>query len=189
MEYQEIYHNFYPVIQDFLKKKINNHQDAQDLTHEVFYKVFKKELVGIKNLGGWIYQVANNALIDYYRAKKLPVSDFNQVLSETNIESDIEFQHLLEDEIKCCFLYFLNEMDEETRYILRSVELENKKQKDLAIELGMSYATLRSKVQRGRKKIRSRFLDICDMKFDKYGNVMECTSKGNPSNCGLVCPD
>ncbi len=60
-------------------KKCRNQQVAEDLSQEVFLKVFEKielfdETVG--SFSGWIWQVARNTLKDYYRQKKaIPLSD------------------------------------------------------------------------------------------------------------------
>lgn len=69
----KLYDHYVPKIYRFLFVKTNNREEAEDLTHEVFVSAWQ-------NLGrythqgfpfsSWLYQVARNKVIDYYRLKK-----------------------------------------------------------------------------------------------------------------------
>ncbi len=156
-------------------------EEAEDLSQEVFYKLLKKLEANSKiyNLGSWINTAARNKLVDFYRLRNsmkqvegLPESGYQQ-----SLETDEEFRNCLEQEVMYCFNYFLKELDAESQFILTAVELENKSQKMLAVEMGISYPTLRSKVQRARQKIREKFFEACTINFDPAGRIASCTAK------------
>jgi RNA polymerase sigma-70 factor (ECF subfamily) len=53
-------------------------------------------------------------------------------------------------------------------------ELEGLTQKDAAELLGISVSGMKSRVQRGREKIRDMFDDCCRISVDCRGRVVEC---------------
>jgi len=67
----------------FIFFKVNSESDAQDLTSDVFLKLWHyiKEGKEIKNLNALVYMIARNAVIDFYRQKQrqqdkeLPLDD------------------------------------------------------------------------------------------------------------------
>ncbi len=69
----EAYGQFYDLyvsrIYRFIFFKVNSSADAQDLTSEVFLKLwyYIREGREIKNLNAFVYMVARNAVIDFYR--------------------------------------------------------------------------------------------------------------------------
>jgi RNA polymerase sigma factor (sigma-70 family) len=69
-DFTKIYSLFNKKILDFLSKKVSSKEIAEDLTAEVFEKVFKTlgdyQWQGI-SVSAWIYRIARNHLIDYYR--------------------------------------------------------------------------------------------------------------------------
>jgi RNA polymerase sigma-70 factor, ECF subfamily len=66
----EIYDIFAERIFRYIKIKVKNQQQAEDLLQDIFYKAW----IGIKslslenlNFSAWLYKVANNTINDYYR--------------------------------------------------------------------------------------------------------------------------
>lgn len=68
-----IYEEYRPKVFSYLYYQLNNYHDAEDLTEDVFVKVYSKIDTYDKNkasLSTWIFNVAKNTLIDYYRTRK-----------------------------------------------------------------------------------------------------------------------
>ena len=66
-------------IYSFVYKNVGNTAEAEDITQEVFVKVWKniKKFDSKKNFKPWIFQIAKNTSIDYLRKKKtIPFSRF-----------------------------------------------------------------------------------------------------------------
>lgn len=101
---EEIFNNFSPQIFRFLLSRLANREIAEDLTQDIFFKVVRKIETFDKKSGNfstWLWQIARNSLIDYYREKKtVPLSDF---LEETknipdennNLKARIEAREIL----------------------------------------------------------------------------------------------
>lgn len=71
----EAYGQFYDIYVDkiyrFVFFKVNSAEDAKDLTSEVFLKTWQyiKNDKAIKNLNAFVYMVARNCIIDFYRER------------------------------------------------------------------------------------------------------------------------
>jgi len=75
-EFSKVYDRQINKIYRFVFLKVNSKERAEDITSETFSKawsVFKDETSQIKNINAFLYRIAKNLVIDYYRAK-------NQVL-------------------------------------------------------------------------------------------------------------
>ena len=70
---EEIYEQFRPKVFSYLYYKINDYYEAEDITEDVFLKVFKRLDTFDEtklSLNTWIFNITKNTLIDYYRTKK-----------------------------------------------------------------------------------------------------------------------
>lgn len=68
-----LYDRYIDQIYRFIFFRINNKEDAEDLTEMVFLKTYdlvKQNKTKIHDLKPWLFQVARNLVIDYYRTRK-----------------------------------------------------------------------------------------------------------------------
>src|SRR5688572_33033142 len=177
MELAAIYTQFHQVLLSFIKSKVNNHHDAEDILQNIFIKVANGigDLNRKEKLQSWVYTIARNAIIDYYRS--------NKDQKKLSIEGDISDSFTDEDYIDttkgldCCLINFVNQLPEEYRDIIIDVEMKGVKQKDLAEKYNLAYPTIRSKVQRGREKLKQILLDCCHIEWDTRGNILDVVSR------------
>jgi RNA polymerase sigma-70 factor (ECF subfamily) len=54
---------------NYIKKKIQNEADAEDILQEVFIKMYVnfEHLEHHGKLRSWLYKITNNAIIDFFR--------------------------------------------------------------------------------------------------------------------------
>jgi len=78
--YGKIYDKYVKEIYRFIYLKVSSREEAEDLTHEVFIKVWqyaKNQKSSIKNLRAFLYQTARHLTVDYYRKKKsIPLDNY-----------------------------------------------------------------------------------------------------------------
>jgi len=69
--YAEFYDLYVEKIYRFIYFKVSSVSDAQDLTSEVFLKMWQRLKDGkeVKNLNSFIYIIARNSVIDFYRQR------------------------------------------------------------------------------------------------------------------------
>ncbi len=69
--YAELYDAYVKQIYRFVFFKVNNREQAEDITADVFLKAWNylQENADIKSFSGLLYRMARNAIIDLYRAR------------------------------------------------------------------------------------------------------------------------
>lgn len=80
-----LYDHYEPQIYRFIYLKVGHREEAEDLTHQVFIQSFTK----IRDyedksfpFSSWLYRIARNEVIDYYRVRKVHIS-----IHDENIEN------------------------------------------------------------------------------------------------------
>lgn len=92
--FAKLYEIHAPRVYRFIYFKVGTEHDAQDLTSEVFLKVwsFLRERGGeVKSFTGLIFKIARNTVIDHYRARKttvpIEVVDESLFMSKTPLDT------------------------------------------------------------------------------------------------------
>jgi RNA polymerase sigma factor (sigma-70 family) len=75
----------------FVKSKINDLEEAEDITQDVWYQLSRQDQVDdIEQIGSWLFTVANNRVINFYKKKKnIPFSKLEN--AGNNVEGNDEF--------------------------------------------------------------------------------------------------
>jgi RNA polymerase sigma-70 factor (ECF subfamily) len=92
-----LYDHYVPQIYRFVLLKVTAREEAEDLTHEIFLRAWRKikayQIRGFP-FSSWLYQIARNQVIDHYRLKKNQISlemvDVDLVKAEESVERDVE---------------------------------------------------------------------------------------------------
>ncbi len=103
----KIYSLFFRKIYCYLYYRCLHRETAEDLTSMVFLKAMEKLSTFRKeegNFSGWMYGIAHNALVDFYRArvKMVDIEDVWDISDGSNFELDTE-NSLLWEKIKPYF--------------------------------------------------------------------------------------
>lgn len=154
---------------NFIKIKVHNVHDSEDLLQEVFLKIHLNldKLHNLKRVESWIFQITRNVINDYYRNHNKFESFSEDPMDLT--EMDLDFMA----DIKDCMTSLVENLPEIHRVPLQKMYLEEKKQKDVAIELGLSVPGAKSRIRRGRKILKQTLKECC--------NVQELNDIGNCS--------
>lgn len=96
--FEILYAHYFPKIYGYVYKRVGNQETAEDIVSEVFMKVFAhKEKYVFKNcsFGAWVYRIATNAVIDFYRKKSNKKNvDLETVIEthgvETTLNADVD---------------------------------------------------------------------------------------------------
>ena len=177
MELAAIYTEFHKVLLGFIKSKVNNHEDAEDIVQNVFMKVAGSvgDLNRKEKLQSWIYAIARNSIIDYYRVN----GNKKKLVIEGDIAESFSDEEYIDTTkgLDCCLIDFVNQLPDEYRDIIIDVEMNGIKQKDLVEKYNLAYPSIRSRVQRGREKLIQLLLECCNIQWDTRGNILGVQSK------------
>ncbi len=188
MTTEKVWEDFHPRLKQFILKRVPNEQSAEDLLQEVFLKIHARisTLRDEEKLQSWIYQIARNAITDYYREQRatleLPEA---LLLPEEPLVGDDVVKELIPS-IKA----MVDSLPDEYRQALILTEYEGLTQRQLAERLGLSFSGAKSRVQRAREKLKVMLLDCCHFEFDRLGKVIDyqpkcgcCSSHDCSANC------
>ncbi|HEY3403876.1 MAG TPA: RNA polymerase sigma factor SigZ [Ohtaekwangia sp.] len=184
MEVTTIYNQFHAQLLAYIRSKIRSREDAEDILQNVFIRISSgvDKLNEDEKLKNWIFTITRNAVIDYYRT--------NASKKNMGVTAEIDENMPEEDVVDAtkgldqCMSTMISLLPEEYRDIIIESEIHGVKQKDLADKYGIAYPSLRSRVQRGRERLKQLFYNCCHIKTDSLGNVIEAQSR---SDCGSPC--
>lgn len=142
----------------FVYGYVKDSQVAEDITQDVFVKVWKnvKKIDSQKNFKSWMYMIAKNTTLDFFKKKKaLPFSLFENgegknMLTESVTDSKllpIEESVLLEN--KDIFLSSINSLSEKYKRILMMYYYEYLNFREIAEKLEEPINTIKSRHRRG----------------------------------------
>lgn len=156
----EAYGQFYDLyvtrIYRFVFFKVNSVSDAQDITSEVFLKLWQyiKEGKEVKNLNAFTYMIARNKVIDFYRQK----SRMDEPMGEEHInipddEKDMLKQQIIENDLSDALKGIENLKDEYKEVIILKY-LDELSSKEIAQVLSKSGGATRVLLHRAMKALK-----------------------------------
>lgn len=167
---QEIWESFSQRLLYFIKVRVNNENDAEDILQEVFLKIHKNldSLSNEAKLPAWIYRITRNSIIDFYRRKhstKVSFQDNNEYLQNKESGKGIH-------DIKGCLNSFIKQLPNKYKSAVELSDIKGLKQKEIAEIFNISIPGAKSRVQRGREMIKQHFIDCCKFTLDKKGKLI-----------------
>jgi len=140
---------------DFIRKRVRNQSDAEDILQDVFYQLVTSYSVTepIEKLTAWLFTVARNKIIDWYRKRRpeaLP-SDPGDQDSPLNLEEILFDPRQNPDRVYARSLVWselsdaLDELPDEQRDVFVMHELEGRSFKEIAELTGEPINTLLSR--------------------------------------------
>ncbi len=152
----EFYKSYSPKISNYLSSHLPTSEDAQEVNNDVFLEAIDSLniLNDEKNLEAWLYRIAHNKMVDYYRKKKIKSLLLSQIPYLEIIDKEVhqpEFQ-FEKERIRERIEKTILSLSEKYQKILRLHYEEGLSVKDLAIKLKMSFKATESQLFRARKQ-------------------------------------
>jgi RNA polymerase sigma factor (sigma-70 family) len=161
-------------LRNFIRKRVPDPSDAEDIVQEVFYELVEANrlLMPIEHVTGWLFRVARNRITDLFRKKK------PQAFSDAAVEDEdgellhvedllpspeagpeaLYFRSVLLDELE----FALGELPREQREVFVAHELEGRSFKELSAESGVNVNTLLARKHYAVLHLRERLHSIHD---------------------------
>lgn len=155
----ELYNLSFEKIYRFIYVRVNHKELAEDLTEEVFLKAYQKigSLNQDRSFSGWLFMVARNTVIDYYRSKRadLPLE---------TIENSLEYVSQVLDEVRLdseqkLFLSLLSRLPAEQQIVIKLRFFEQLETPEIAEMLHKSEGAVRVIQHRAIAKLKQLFKD------------------------------
>jgi len=160
-------------LRNFIRRRVPNPSDVEDILQEVFYKLVEANrlLMPIDHVTGWLFRVARNRITDLFRKKK--AESFSETLENEDGEAlRIEdllpsseagpealcVRNVLLDELELA----LDELPKEQREVFVAHELEGRSFKELSAESGVNVNTLLARKRYAVLHLRERLQSVYD---------------------------
>jgi RNA polymerase sigma-70 factor (ECF subfamily) len=157
----------------FIRKRVADPQTADDISQEVLMKVYKFCMAksGVGNVRAWLFQIAQNTITDHFRKQ--------QKMSANLPELAIESEDKIFAEASEYIRPMLSFLPENYAVPLLLSDIEGIKQADIAVQLGLTLAATKSRIQRARQLLKEQFVICCHFETDKFGNLTDFKVKEN----------
>jgi len=161
-------------LRNFIRRRVPNPSDAEDIVQEVFYELVEANrlLMPIEHVTGWLFRVARNRIIDLLRKKK------PQTFSDAAIEGEggemlyiedllpspdagpdaLYIRNVLHDALELA----IDELPDDQRDVFVAHELEGRSFKEMAAATGVSVNTLLSRKRYAVLHLRERLQSVYD---------------------------
>ena len=161
--FAQLYDEYLDKVYRYIQYRVNNMQLAEDLTSTVFEKAlvnFDKFSSDRASFSTWIFSIARNVVIDYYRVSgKKQTVPLEEVTAQSSGTDSPEEQLERKDERERLSLCLI-ELSEEEREIVQlkfGVELNNRQ---IGKMLGLSESNVGTKLYRAIRKLRDSFQEL-----------------------------
>ena len=183
----EIYDTYEKKIYNYILRMVKNEQAAEDLTQEVFIKVYQKlaSYRGDAAFSTWIYRIATNTYLDHFRSAghkrttvtdQLEEDDFSAAKpDEADKVLSIE-ESLIKTTMNSCIRGYLNNLSEDYRSVIMLHDLQGLKNREISDVLEVSLDTVKIRLHRARKKFRSVLAANCNF-YTNQRDGLNCDQK------------
>ena len=163
----------------FALKRCKNVQDAEDLSQEIILKAYRTLISrdDIEQPDKFIWTIAHNALSNYYRDTSrqvigIPIEDVEEIIADPDsCKDEIDCREIDKLQKEIAYLSKLQ------RRIVIAYYFENKKQNEIAAELGIPLGTVKWHLFEAKKELKRGIntmretsnLKFNPIKFESYG--------------------
>jgi RNA polymerase sigma-70 factor, ECF subfamily len=172
----EIWEDYKSSLLGYIQKRVDNRDDSKDILQDVLLKSYQFCSKGktVLHLKSWLYKITQNTIIDYYKKNNKSIPLVFDITEDDDESSNIgEASEYIKTLLKL--------LPEEYAKPLYLYDIENIDQKTIAERLNLTLPNTKSRIQRGRVKLKERFLECCIVAFDTNGEMIsfdikpECT--------------
>jgi RNA polymerase sigma-70 factor, ECF subfamily len=175
-------------LRPFVARRVPTSVDADDVLQEILIRA-QRGLPGLQNherLGSWIYQVARSAIADFWRSRPRCAAACATDGAIEQLANDAD-DNFMDTQLANYVAPLVAMLPSPYREALTLTELEGVSQVQAAEMLEISVSGMKSRVQRGRQKLRELFEACCEFDFDVRGRVIACTPKVDGSDPCRKC--
>ncbi|UCE65844.1 MAG: sigma-70 family RNA polymerase sigma factor [Candidatus Zixiibacteriota bacterium] len=194
IQFNDIFNTYQKPIYNYVLRMVRNNDIAEELSQEIFIKTYNNlsSFQGNSKISTWIYQIATNTCLDYFRtsgykkSKSTDQLDQDFFSEETQIDDVSKIlsleEGLIKSEMAECIRDYIESLPGDYRTVIILHDLEGFKNREIANILDFSLDTVKIRLHRARKKLQSILASNCDFYRDK-NDVLCCDRKSCKDDC------
>ena len=179
---EQMWREMLPQLRTFVRRRIADPDRADDLVADILLRIHQHvgSLDDRERLTNWVFRIARNAIIDEYRRAGRNREQLTSTLQDEPQQIDEDEPGVLQ-ELSACLRPMLSGLSEEQRLAVEMIDLDGLSQADAAQRAGISLSGMKSRVQRGRRRLGELLGQCCVMTLDARGMPMDYQP---PPGCG-----
>ena len=156
--WEEVAHGHGRFLYNLAYRLCGNHQDAQDVVQEVLLRV-RRGLATYQpgNLEGWLSRITTNVFLDRVRRQKrrptVPLPDEPERYALLAVAADVDAE-LARRDLPDYLQQLLGELNPDHRAVVVLADVIGYSYEDIAAMLDIPLGTVRSRLHRGRGRLR-----------------------------------
>lgn len=152
----------------FVVARVPDAETAEDIVHDVIVRAYDRigDLRYGEKLAAWLHRIARNAVIDYYRARR-PAEPLPPDLADEQSDGGE-----LRRRLSRCLVPLVASLPDGQREAVELSEIQGLTQQETADRLGLSLSGVKSRVQRGRARLRQMLDTCCRIETDGRGGII-----------------
>jgi RNA polymerase sigma-70 factor (ECF subfamily) len=186
LPWQELHGN----LRAFIARRVRHQADVDDLVQRVLLQIVTGvgSLREVERLHAWVYRVARNVIVDYYRSpavrRELASGDAVDLMTTTEMKRPV----LVDDErtalreLATCLAPLIRQLSPPYQDAISMTDLEGLTQADAAKRAGISVSGMKSRVQRARQQLRAIVEECCQVELDRRGSITSYSPR-RPKAC------
>lgn len=166
-------------LQAYIRRRVTP-SAVDDLVGDVMLRLVqhRDKLEAADNPVAWMLRTASNVVADHYRKRAAEERALAQSATEPP-RHEADEPNSAPEEIALCLVPFIQGLPEPYREALMLTEVEGLSQREAAERLGVSVSGMKSRVQRGRSKLKDSLDRCCAFQLDRRGTVLDYKMRQN----------
>lgn len=171
---EHIWEEFHDKLYAFINKQVKDSVIADDILQEVFLRIHShiSTFKSGSNLQAWVFTITRNCITDHYRDQK-PQVELPMLLTKP----EKAVSEKARTETRNWLVPMIKNLPEPYRGALMLAEIEQLPQKEVAKMQGVSLSCVKSRIQRGRIKLKQMLFTCCNIELDHQGDMLDCEPK------------
>jgi len=186
-ETEAVWKDFRTRLFSFVRSRVATREDAEDILQDVFTRIHESaaRIPELESVSGWVHRIARNAVVDHHRRRAAGARAAEALATEDPLPP-IEDESAAARELAPCLLPLVKDLPERYASAIELTELAGLTQREAAERLGISLSGIKTRVQRGRSKLRGKLLDCCHVELDRRGGVVDVAPR-RAGSCACGC--
>lgn len=155
---EQVFIDYNVKVRNYILGKVNNYHLAEDLCSEVFDKIYAKlDTFNDKkaSISTWVFTIARNTLIDYYRTRKVDLELKDNI--DMEVEDDDEDGLICNSDNLEKLASALKELSEKEKNVIVLHYYDNISLSDACKQMGISYAYIKILHRTAISKLKKSF--------------------------------
>ena len=168
--FNELMQETYRKVYNMAYRLAGNRTDAEDLTQEAFFRAYRsyRDYEGDRPFENWIYRIVTRLFLDLLRNRRRRVKtvSYDAPIPNGNADENLKFdvadglpnpeEQMMREHYSEDLQMVLNTLSPEQRLLITLADVENVPYQEIADMMGKPVGTIRSRLHRTHKLIRTR---------------------------------